>query len=86
MQPLQFLVVRRTLIAACCQRPFCLADWAAGKTIKVVGKKTFFRRVKSNTLQNIQVSQTPLHTQRTTNLFSNLGLNVDQVEQNSLIH
>ena len=43
-----------------------------------------FRHVNSDTLQNIHVSQTPLHTQRTTNLFSDLGLNLDQAEQNSL--
>ena len=45
-----------------------------------------FRHVNSDTLQNIQVSHTPLHTKRTTNLVSNLGLILDQVEQNSLIH
>ena len=43
-----------------------------------------FRHVISNTIQNIDVSQKPLHTQRITNLFSDLGLNLDQAEQNSL--
>ena len=75
MQPLQFLVVRRrTLIAACCQRPFCLAEQAAGKKVSEtsLGKnrirflrpvsvrvETWCLRLVSDTLQDSSSTRDP---------------------------